>query len=161
MTAKWPTARLDSVERLRVLRGSLHAPVFAETYFPLPVDVVWAVASDLEREIPRLIPPVRSFRLQDPGDGHRPTAAVAVGPTGRRVPFEVTLEPGWCLMQGRRVVGGMAAVPEGEGTRFAVVGGGRGRLLELRRLVFAWPGRRLSRHIMRTLRRRLAEVESS
>ena len=35
----------------------------------------------------------------------------------------MVLRPGWCVMQSSRAVGGMAAVAEGERTRFAFFGG--------------------------------------
>lgn len=34
----------------------------------------------------------------------------------------MVLRPGWCLMQSRFLIFGMAAVPEGGGTRFAGLG---------------------------------------
>ena len=35
----------------------------------------------------------------------------------------MVLRPGWCVMQSRFLIGGMAAAPEAEGTRFAFLGG--------------------------------------
>ena len=35
----------------------------------------------------------------------------------------MVLRPGWCMMQSRFLIGGMAAVPEAGGTRFALLGG--------------------------------------
>jgi hypothetical protein len=49
--------------------------------------------------------------------------ARARGRLGQRARFDVMLRPGWCVMQSRFLVGGMAAVPEGAGTRFAFLGG--------------------------------------
>jgi hypothetical protein len=54
-----------------------------------------------------------------------PDVGRAVSVVGHSARFEVVLRPGWCLMQSRHVVGGMAAVPDGEGTRFAVLGASR------------------------------------
>ncbi|MFI0901544.1 hypothetical protein [Streptomyces sp. NPDC020983] len=114
---------VDAVTRLRLLAAGLHTTFYAEEYLDLPFETVWAVASDLAGELPHLVPLLRDFRVE-PGDaGRKP--AVAVGPLGLRSAFEVRLAPGWCLMQSRLVVGGMAAVPEGGGTRFAVLGAAR------------------------------------
>jgi hypothetical protein len=41
---------------------------------------------------------------------------------GLRARFDVVLRPGWCLMQSRFLIFGMAAVPEPGGTRFAGLG---------------------------------------
>jgi len=64
--------------------------------------------------------------------------------------LDVTLRPGWCLMQSRFVIGGMAAVPQGPGTLFAGCGGLRlpgGRLL-----VAAVGGDRGAQRVVRRLR---------
>ncbi|MER6978065.1 hypothetical protein [Streptomyces carpinensis] len=113
----------DPVLRLRVMAAGLRAGMYAEQRIDLPYDRVWAVASDLRAELPHLVPFLREFRVP-PGDGDR-VAALAVGMPGLRENFTVRLAPGWCLMQSRLVVGGMAAVPEGDGTRFAVLGATR------------------------------------
>src|ERR1700719_2626467 len=70
MTENWPVADLDPVRRLRVLAAAVRFPVYvAETVLPVPVERVWAVASDLERELPRCISTVRSARVtQAEGD---------------------------------------------------------------------------------------------
>jgi hypothetical protein len=81
--------------------------------------------------------------------------AEARGLFGNRGAFHVVLEPGWCLMQSRLVVGGMAAAPDGEGTRFAACGGLRfpgGRLLG-KAVGTRGPGRVITR-----LRARLSDV---
>jgi hypothetical protein len=49
--------------------------------------------------------------------------ARARGWLGQRASFDVVLRPGWCVMQSRFLIGGMAAAPEGDGTRFAFLGG--------------------------------------
>ncbi|MET9447416.1 hypothetical protein [Streptomyces cinerochromogenes] len=113
----------DPVRRLRVLAAGLHAGLYAEEHLPLPYDRVWQVAADLGTELPHLVPFLREFRVA-PGDADR-KEALAVGRSGLSEAFEVRLAPGWCLMQSRLVVGGMAAVPEAGGTRFAVLGATR------------------------------------
>jgi hypothetical protein len=124
MTETWPAADLDPVRRLRVLAAAVRFPVYvAETVLPVPVDRVWAVASDLERELPRCISTVRSARITRAGDGR--LELLATGTLGQRARFDVVLRPGWCLMRSRFVVGAMAAVQEAEGTRFASLGGFR------------------------------------
>lgn len=110
----------DPVARLRIMAAGLQAALHAEEWIDLPYERVWAVAADLEGELPQLVPFLRQFRVP-PGDSPR-KRALARGVLGIRDTFEVRLAPGWCLMQSRLVVGGMAAVPEGSGTRFAMLG---------------------------------------
>ncbi len=126
MTERWPVAELDPVRRLRVLAASVRFPVYlAETTIPAPVETVWAVAADLEHELPRSLPTVRSARITRQ-DGEI-LELLAVGTLGQRARFDVVLRPGWCLMRSRFVLGAMAAVPDpsGQGTRFASLGGFR------------------------------------
>ncbi|MEV5873752.1 hypothetical protein AB0L75_05855 [Streptomyces sp. NPDC052101] len=113
----------DPVRRLRVLAAGLHAGLYTEEHLALPYERVWAVAADLEAELPHLVPFLREFRVP-PGDADR-KRALAVGRSHLTESFEVRLSPGWCLMQSRLIVGGMAAVSEAGGTRFAVLGATR------------------------------------
>jgi hypothetical protein len=124
MTENWPVAELDPVRRLRVLAATVRFPVYvAEIVLPAPVEQVWAVASDLERELPRCLSTVRSARITH-AEGDR-LELFATGKLGQRARFDVVLRPGWCLMRSRFVLGAMAAVPEAGGTRFASLGGFR------------------------------------
>ncbi|MFI6687032.1 hypothetical protein [Streptomyces sp. NPDC050485] len=109
-----------TLARLRVLAAGLRAPLHAERRIDLPFERVWAVVADLEGELPHLISFVREFRVPA-GDSERKTAR-AVDVMGLRGDFAVRLGPGWCLMQSRLVTMGMAAEPDGDGTRFAVCG---------------------------------------
>ncbi|RKE22838.1 hypothetical protein [Streptomyces sp. TLI_171] len=114
------------VRRLRVLAEAGGYPMVAERVLAAPFDRVWPVAADLEGELPLLIGGLRSFRMEaGPGGGDR-SGAVAVSALGYRERFEVVLRPGWCLMQSRAVVGGMAAEALADGrVRFALFGGVR------------------------------------
>lgn len=128
MTANWPTADLDQVRRMRVLAASIPGVVYAEQYIDVPFERVWEFVHDVETSIPALVTDVRSFRIVGraqrgaAADGEERLRAKAIGLLGNRGAFDVVLEPGWCVMQSRFVVGGMAAVPEGAGTRFAGCG---------------------------------------
>ena len=57
----WPVAELDPVRRMRVVAASTPGVGYAEKLIPAPFDAVWDTASDLERELPRLLTDVRSF----------------------------------------------------------------------------------------------------
>jgi hypothetical protein len=126
VSGSWPTAELDPVRRLRVLAGANGRALYAERYFDVPLDEVWRIASDLEHELPRLVGGLRSFTPALPAGpaGSGPPerfTATAVSRLRHRERFDVVLRPGWCLMQSRLLVGGMAAAAEGSGTRFALM----------------------------------------
>ncbi|WP_151481281.1 hypothetical protein [Streptomyces albicerus] len=145
----------DPVARLRVVATGLRAAMYAEERIDLPYDRVWGIAADLERELPHLVPFLREFRVP-PGDSDR-KAALAVGTLGVRETFEVRLAPGWCLMQSRLVVGGMAAVAEDGGTRFAVLAATRPAILQPVQWMYGGLlGERRSRAFIRTIAQRAA-----
>lgn len=117
----WPVAEADPVRRLRAMTAALPGAVVVERVIPVPLDVVWAYVSDLERFVPSTEWHVRSLRITHQ---HRERLeAVVVGPGGVRDRFFGVLRPGWCWMQGRLLYVGMAATPEAGGTRFALAAG--------------------------------------
>lgn len=135
MADGWPTVELDPVRRLRVLAAAGTArPLFAERRLAAGFDEVWSVAGDLSGELPGLIGGLRSFDV-GPGPGPGPGAGgdgggtgggdrlvgLAVSVLGHRERFDIVLRSGWCLMQSKVLLGGMAAVPDGDGTRFALL----------------------------------------
>jgi hypothetical protein len=113
----WPTVELDPVRRLKVIAAATKHPTFTERHFGATFDELWSVASDLERELPHLVPGLRSFTITS-SEGDR-LSGRAVGALGHREHFDVVLRPGWCLMQSKILTGGMAAMPDGDGSRFA------------------------------------------
>lgn len=117
MSQHWPVADLDPIRRLRVIAATTPGVLYAEEHIAAPFGKVWAVASDLENELPRILTDVRSFEIIEPAAGRM--QARARSRLGMRARFNVVLRPGWCLMQSRFLIFGMAAVPEEGGTRFA------------------------------------------
>lgn len=117
----WPEAELDPVRRLYALTAGIPGAVVVERLIPAPVAAVWAIAGDLEREVPRSAWHVRSLRIVA-RDGDR-LEAVVTGWAGLRDRFGAVLRPGWCVMQGRALWIGMAATPAPGGTRFALAAG--------------------------------------
>nr|BFD94254.1 hypothetical protein KitaXyl93_56140 [Kitasatospora sp. Xyl93] len=158
----WPTVELDPVRRLRVLAASgAGRPLFAERRLAAGFDAVWSVAGDLSGELPGLISGLRSFEVgpareeDDEGGAHDRDSrdsrdgrltGVAVSVVGHRERFEIVLRSGWCLMQSRVLLGGMAAVRDGDGTRFALLGSLR------------VPGAAPVRHLLGGLAERRGEV---
>ncbi|MFI6845694.1 SRPBCC family protein [Kitasatospora sp. NBC_00085] len=117
----WPVAAFDPVRRLHVIAAVTPGADVRETVIDAPFDQVWAVAADLEDGLPRWLPDLRSVRLTAGPAGGR-TEALVVGHSRLRARFDVELTPGWCLMRSRFLLGGMAARPEPDGTRFAFLG---------------------------------------
>jgi hypothetical protein len=106
---------------MRVLAAATPGVAYAEKIIAAPFGAVWDAASDLEHLLPRMVTDLRSFEITSTR-GERMTAR-ARGRLGQRARFDVVLRPGWCVMQSRLLIGGMAAVPEAGGTRFAFLGG--------------------------------------
>lgn len=117
----WPMAEVDPIRRLRVLAAAVPGAVVTETTYDAPFAQVWAVAADLEHELPMYLPDVRTLRITR-RDGER-LEAHARGYAGMRARFDIVLRPGWCVMRSRLLLGGMAAVADQEQTRFAFLGG--------------------------------------
>ena len=136
----WPVATLDPVRRLRVMAAALPGTALVERVLDAPYDDVVAMWDDLEHAVPDLDPMVRSLRiLSRDGDRLRIEARQVLMPVP--VQFDVELLPGWCWMQSRTYLVGMAAVPVGDGrTHYAHLEGAPwriGRLVRplIRRLV--------------------------
>ena len=137
----WPVGELDELGRLRVLHAALPGALFAETVLQSDFDEVWAQLADVEHTFPGLVPDVRSIRVTAQ-HGERLRVRVR-GRSGLRAPFDMVLRPGWCLMQSRFLVFGMAAVPDGVATRFAFMAGLR------------LPGKRLLGPVLGPVQRRI------
>ncbi|MFI8826069.1 hypothetical protein [Streptomyces sp. NPDC053431] len=114
---------LDEVARLRVMVAAVRGAPLVEGVIPVPLDEVWAVMSDLEGEFGRFQPDMRRVRvLRVEGDR---VEALARSRYGLRARLQGVLRPGWCWLQSRFLVIGMAAVAVPEGTLVALTGGVR------------------------------------
>ncbi|MER5762075.1 SRPBCC family protein [Streptomyces sp. NPDC002082] len=118
------TSDLDPVARLRIMAAGVPGARVVEATLPAPVEAVWAVMSDLEGEFGRFQPDMRSVRvLRVAGDR---VEALARSKYGLRAHFHGVLRPGWCWLQSRFLIIGMAAAPTPYGsTRVALTGGVR------------------------------------
>ncbi|MGB3409748.1 MAG: hypothetical protein WBA45_01020 [Microthrixaceae bacterium] len=122
----WPGASLDNVARLRVVAAGLKGAALEERYIDEPFGAVWDFIADLERSVPTFDRTVASIRILEQDDDQlliRSSSTWRLGFVPMR--FDVTLEDGWCWMVSRPhlYVVGMAAVPEGSGTRYAQLEG--------------------------------------
>ena len=148
----WPVAELDGVRRLRVL-ASARGGLYAEGVISAPFETVWAVASDLEGELPRYLPDVRSLRITATSGNQ--LEAYARGRLGLRARFDGVLRPGWCVLQSRFLIGGIAAVPDPQGSRVAFLGSFRVPGLRFLRPLLAPLERRVGRMVLRRLEARV------
>lgn len=134
LNMNWPIAELDPVRRLRVLATAIPGAHVAERVIAAPFERVWEVASDLEREFGTFEPDMRRLRIvADQGGGR--LVAEARSRYGMRARFDVELRSGWCWMQSRFLLVGLAATAVPEGTLVAQTGGirvpGRSALVPL------------------------------
>jgi hypothetical protein len=150
----WPIADLDDVRRLRALRSALPGAMFAETCLASDFTHVWSVIDNVEDEFPGLVPDVRSIQIRS-RDGDRISAYVR-GRSGLRATFDMVLRPGWCLMQSRFLVFGMAAVPDGSATRFAYLAGLRFPGMRFLSPMLAPLQRVIARRVLRRFEERFA-----
>ncbi|MEU3481102.1 hypothetical protein ACI2LO_11835 [Streptomyces sp. NPDC033754] len=122
------TYGIDPVERLRIMAAGVRGARIAEGVLPVPFEEVWAVMADLEGEFGRFQPDMRRVRvLRVAGDR---VEALARSKYGFRAHLRGFVRPGWCWLQSRFLIIGMAAAPvpgPGGGTRVALTGGVRVR----------------------------------
>jgi hypothetical protein len=114
----WPTASLDPVRQLRVMAEVLPGAALLERVIDVPFDVLWSLWDDFPALAPLVDPVVGGAKLVS-RDGDRLVieSRPPVLPLRRR--FDVELREGWCWMQTKGFVVGMAGRPEGERTRYA------------------------------------------
>jgi hypothetical protein len=114
----WPAVELDPLRRLRVLGAAIPGAAVAEAILDAPFDDVWAAATDFEGRVPQIEIFIGSAEVMS-REGDR--LQVRITPRLLRRPqlLHVVLRRGWCWMVAPMGAAGMAAVPEGERTRFA------------------------------------------
>jgi hypothetical protein len=124
MTAHWPAAGLDEVRRLRVLAAGIPGAHVTERVLDAPFAQVWALLGDLEGSFGIIEPDMRHVRVTRTDGEH--LEARARSRFGMRARFDGVRRPGWCWLQSRFLLIGVAAAPEpGGGTRVAHTGGVR------------------------------------
>lgn len=110
--ARWPSAQLDDVARLRAIAAARPHLAYRERTIAAPFDVVWAILGDLEHGVPRFDHYVRWIRIVA-RDGDRLKLESNAPLFGATLRFEAIHRPGWCVMRSREAEVGMAAAPVG------------------------------------------------
>jgi hypothetical protein len=109
---------IDPIERLHLIAAGLPGAAVLERVLNAPFDAVWATATDFEGALSGFEVSVGGARVIE-RDGERVTLESRLPVLRTRQRVDIHVRDGWCLMQGRGFVAGMAARPEGERTRFA------------------------------------------
>jgi hypothetical protein len=121
-TTDWPTIDLDPVRRLRAAAAAVTGAHVTERLVDAPLDIVWAVLSDLEGGFGRVQPDMANVRVTS-RSGDR-VEALARSRYGPRAQLRGVVRPGWCWLQSRYLIIAMAAATEPDGrTRVAFTGG--------------------------------------
>jgi hypothetical protein len=124
MTADWPRTDLDDVRRLRALAAGIPGAAVTERVFDRPLQTVWDSMWDEGRGFADIQPDMRSITGLTVHGDH--VSLRAHSHYGLRARLHGTVRPGWCWLQSRFLLIGMAAAEEpGGGTRVAFTGGVR------------------------------------
>lgn len=130
----WPQTELTDVERFRALAAGVPGAAVTERVLPAEPDQVKAMLADPDIFAEIQADLVSATVLER--DGAR-VVVLAKGRRGQRARLTGQLRPGWCWLQSRFLIIGMAAAAEpGGGTRVALTGGirvpGRAAIVPIR-----------------------------
>jgi hypothetical protein len=131
---EWPTIQLTDVERFRALAAGVPGAAVTERVLPADPDQVKALLADLDVFAEIQADLVSATVLERDGDR---VVVLAKGKRGQRARLTGQFRPGWCWLQSRFLIMGIAVAPEpGGGTRVALTGGirvpGRAAILPIR-----------------------------
>jgi hypothetical protein len=117
----WPQAELTDVERFRALAAGVPGAAVTERVLPAAPDQVKDMLTDLD-VFATIQADLVSATLEERDGDH--VVVRAKGTRGQRARLEGQLRPGWCWLQSRFLIIGMAVAAEpGGGTRVALTGG--------------------------------------
>lgn len=124
MTDNWPTADLDPVRRLRALAAGIPGAVVTERVFDVLPGPAWDLMWNDGRNFTLIQPDMDSIDSLTIDGDH--VSLRARSRHGFRAHLQGTVRPGWCWLQSRFLLIGMAASEEPGGrTRVALTGGVR------------------------------------
>ena len=130
----WPQAQLTDVERFRALAAGVPGAAVTERVLPAAPDQVKDLLADLD-VFATIQADFVSATIEERDGDH--VVVRAKGARGQRARLEGQLRPGWCWLQSRFLIIGMAVAAEpGGGTRVALTGGirvpGRAAIIPIR-----------------------------
>lgn len=122
MTVNWPISPVDSVRRLRALAAGVPGAYVTERVVAAPYETVWDRLVDFEGAFTQIQPDMARVRVVSHRDDHIELRARSR--YGMRAHLRGAIRPGWCWLQSRFLVVGMAAAHESDTeTRVALTGG--------------------------------------
>jgi len=117
----WPQVELTDVERFRTLAAGVPGAAVTERVLPESPERVTELLADLDVFAEIQADFVSATLVERAGDR---VVVQAKGALGQRARLEGHFRPGWCWLQSRFLIIGMAASPEPTGgTRIALTGG--------------------------------------
>lgn len=123
MTAGWPAADPDPVRRLHALAAGVRGAYVTERVVAAPLEAVWPLVADLEGSFGEIVTDMAGLRVTA-RDGDR-VEALARSRYGMRAQLSGVLRPGWCWLQSRFLLIGLAAAPgDAPGTTAVAFTGG-------------------------------------
>lgn len=130
----WPSVELTEVERFRALAAGVPGAVVTERVLAAGPERVMDLLADLEVFATIQADLVSAVLVERDGDR---VVVLARGKRAQRARLVGQLRPGWCWLQSRFLIIGMAVAAEpGGGTRVALTGGirvpGRAAIVPLR-----------------------------
>ncbi|MFI0350170.1 hypothetical protein [Actinomadura sp. 9N407] len=124
MTPTWPSAAVDPVRRLRAMAAGVPGATVTERIVNAPLNQIWEILTDFEDGFTTVQPGMHHVRVLT-RDGDR-AELHARGRLGQRAHLRGVVRPGWCWLQSRFLIIGMAAAAQPDGrTRVALTGGVR------------------------------------
>ncbi|MEU6862232.1 SRPBCC family protein [Streptomyces sp. NPDC046876] len=142
------------------MAASVAGTTHIETHLSAPPETVWGVVGDLEGELPHILPDVRTMRVVRGSIIDPRFEALATGYLGQRARFDVLMEPGYCWMQSRFLLGGFAAVAEDGGTRLGFLGGFRFPGIKTLSPALHRPGHAFAKLVVRRIEGRVQAARS-
>ncbi|HET6739821.1 MAG TPA: hypothetical protein VFH76_12830 [Kribbella sp.] len=130
----WPQAELTDVERFRALAAGVPGAAVTERVLPYEAGQVKTAVSDLDTFAHVHADLVSATLVEQEGDH---VVVLAKGARGQRARLVGQFRPGWCWLQSRFLIIGMAVAAEpAGGTRVALTGGirvpGRAAIVPIR-----------------------------
>ncbi len=96
----WPMATLDTGARARVIAAAIPSAALVEAAIDAPFEEVWPWLSDLERSVPEFDPTVADLKVVSK-DGPRWRVRASAPYVRVKLPFDVRIEEGFCLMRAK------------------------------------------------------------
>ncbi len=121
---EWPDFDLDTVRRLRALAAAIPGAAVTERVFDTSARHAWDLMWGDGTQVIEIQPDMQEIEMLEQAEDR--VRMLVRSRYGMKARLEGTVRPGWCWLQSRFLLIGMAAADEpGGGTRVALTGGVR------------------------------------